>query len=344
MSVELNVVFRRDPVGVASRIPIVSFDKENSNVLKVKGDAAENLRSVRGSQRIAAIDLKQLSNANGVSVAEKELDAKLLDGWLPCYYLPWIANGVARTTLRPRSATTRDGVAKNIVRLTANPLYRVDQNNPLSAVLDPNDPDIFFTSAVNGCTVTVRGTREEPTVYHANAKDLKVEGEKSPLNAALHGGGDAFAQQVIDGKRDWMVGKINRLEQVDQKQQRGAGLQTPAQRRLLGQDQYQMLVAGGEVSARDRQNAEAAKRNIVATEGGKKKDLRLASSQGTVFGLRTNGHWTFYFQKLVKYEWWHDTAGIFKKAHWERDQSRAPGYTLVAFGEFWPNGAGILVP
>jgi len=44
-------------------------------------------------------------------VATTNAEAKITaDDWMPVYYLPWVPNATVRTTLRPRSQTTRAGL------------------------------------------------------------------------------------------------------------------------------------------------------------------------------------------------------------------------------------------
>ena len=57
-------------------------------------------------------------------------------GYRPIWFLPW--------------------ADLNIIRLTI----------PVKGTSNP-DPDIFFTAAINGCSVFVQGSARHPTVYHA---------------------------------------------------------------------------------------------------------------------------------------------------------------------------------
>ena len=284
-----------------------------------------------------------------MKVNHKDPGPKLAAGqdWMPFYFLPWIKNAIVRTTLRPRSVTTRTGIAKaNINQFASNPRFKVDQNNPLSGVLDPNDPDIFITSAVNGCTVTVRGSREEPTVYHGNAVDVASYGSKSPVELAIAG-----REGMADGLITMKVGEMRRMliemETQHVKADRLGGPHAATPTKMLTQSSYQMLAMQGKISQGDSADAKRIIRGVAAEDGINKqqdKKIRLMSSQGTVFGVRKNGQWTFYCQKIVLLEIWHDAAGRFKKAKWERDTSKPRRFRLVEFSEFWPAGAGFVVP
>jgi hypothetical protein len=350
MSFILIERFRKDPVGVASQTPIVSFDLEQGSgdsILKQKGDTKE-LFALRGEARIAAVDLVESNGALMMKVNHKDPAPRITgQDWMPFYFLPWIRNAIVRTTLRPRSLTTRTGAVKgNINQIQANPKFYIDQNNPGSGALDPNDPDLFITSAVNGCTVTVRGSREEPTVYHGNAVDVEGFGTKSPVELAL-AGREGMAEGLIDMKVGEMRRMLVEMETAHPKADRLGGPHTPASTKILTQSSYQMLAMQGRVSSGHSADADRIVRGVATQEGidkNKSKKIRLMSSQGTVFGVRTNGQWTFYYQKIVMFEIWHDTAGRLKRAKWERDTSKPRRFRLVEFSEFWPGGAGFVVP
>ena len=61
-------------------------------------------------------------------------------GYVPVWYLPWNAYGAS-------------------IRLTIPPAGTgAGPNN--------DDPDIFFTAAINGCSIFFQGTAQNPTIYH----------------------------------------------------------------------------------------------------------------------------------------------------------------------------------
>ena len=347
MSFALLEQFRKNPVLFAGRWPIMAFDhqqyKDGTQSLKNSSGDGESF-SVKGECRIAALDLIEKNGYLAMSVNLREAAAKIgAEDWMPFYYLPWITDATARTTLRPRSLTTREGAAKAkvIPQIPNNNKFKVDQNDQHSAVLDPNDPDVFITAAVNGCTVTIRGSREEPTVYHGNAKGTKdASGETGSIGHALMGR-DAEANALMELKRQKMEGMLGGYEP---KADRLAGPHTAVPSKMLAQPDYQMLVSSVGVAPSLKGAVSRISKDVATATGQKVKSVRLPSSQGTVFGMRTGRQWTFYYQKLVKYEFWHDTASLLSKAKWERDTSKPAGFQLIEFGEFWPNGPGRVVP
>ncbi len=344
MSFALLENFRKNPLLVAGGTPIVSFDHEQhqgGDILKNKpGD--QTSFSVKGDFRIAAVDLAQQNNMLMIRATTEDVESKIVnEDWMPIFYLPWIADATARTTLRRRSQTTRTGLNKGLHQMAANNKFLIDQNNLLSGPLDPNDPDVFITSSVNGCSVTIRGSREEPTVYHGNAKSVaNLGGKKSPVEVALQD--EIGAASLMDLKRQTMEGYLTNFEIADAKADRLGGMHTATQSKMLVQSNYQMLVFQGKAPPSQINAVKQISKGIAIDEGRKVKNVKVTSSQGTVFGIRNAAQWTFYYQKLVKYELWVDQAPWFAKANWQK----VPGSTsfrLVEFGEFWPGGPGLLV-
>ena len=74
--------------------------------------------------------VKREARARGLSPVDR----------VPTWFLPWQSNTLVEMTI-PRSSGLNED--------------------------DPNDPRIFFTAAINGCSVMVRGDAREPTIVHA---------------------------------------------------------------------------------------------------------------------------------------------------------------------------------
>ena len=49
----------------------------------------------------------------------------------------------------------------------------IELDIPAKGTVRGDDPDIFFTAAVNGCSVFFRGTPKSPVVYHAGGDTCK---------------------------------------------------------------------------------------------------------------------------------------------------------------------------
>ena len=338
MSLAENLKLRANTLNYINQTPIISFDQEQSSndggeYLKRKlGDS--ELWSVKGDARIVATDLVSAGNRVMVRVKVDNLDAAIAGDWMPTYWLPWGRNRIIRTTLRPRSLTTRAGAAKAGIT-------QIGVNNANYAP-DSNDPDFFLTAAVNGCTVFVEGPEEQPTVYHGNAVGVKDAKDRGPMDLALAGKGKA-AQNLIGQKVTTMQDRFNRLSVGDPKQTRGGGAFTDQPAKVITQADYQMLVMDGKIGSGFGSEAKQAVADIATREGVEKKEVRLKKSQGTVFGFRTGGKWKFYYQKLVCYEFWEDVASKWKPAKWVKSTTKPPDFHVVASGEFWPTGPGMVL-
>ena len=238
-------------------------------------------------------------SANVSKTAPSHADAA---NWFTCYYLPWAANETFRITLKNRQV----GVA---------------------------DPDIFLTSAVDGCSVFVEGDPTEPTVYHAN------NAPGTPPGAGdLQSAWDAY----YDPKRTTMEARVNATHSPKSVRADPTILtRTPA--KGVHATEYMDLVHsrrsgfegdGAKQSARDE--AKAANPNL--------KKIKIVGTDykpcGTVFGWRRNGRWTFYYQKrAVMYFVWEGTK---KGLRGGKEKKKPPVCREFALDcwEFWPNGRG----
>ncbi len=167
----------------------------------------------------------------------------------PIYYLPWDSNKVLRMAL------------------------------PLKGTAPPDlpDPDIFFTAGINGCSVFIEGTQQNPTVYHAGTED-KLGG----INSGKYWR-DLFreysAPAAAEAKGAKTFGEVKKSQYISgQGKETDASLQSTTRTGL----RYQSFL------------------------GGKQKDIDVTLVQpwGCVFGLRNRaGDWTFYLQKnaVVQY-------------------------------------------
>jgi len=91
-------------------------------------------------------------------------------GWVPMYYLPWCP--------------------AKILHLTIPPL------NPLSTT---PQPDLFFTAAINGCSIFIQGSRKNPTIFHAGG---------NPVNSAEGRDSAKIWRQLVSTLKDPAKGKI----------------------------------------------------------------------------------------------------------------------------------------
>jgi hypothetical protein len=144
------------------------------------------------------------------------------------YYLPWAKKSIYRVTPKPATSETLDG-------------------------------NLFFTANLDGCMVSIMGTREEPTIYHSNAAGLDYDPNLTGLleNLAkineMRKGVATFASMPKKGKLQ------------------NETTQNPKHFDFLAYDQGSVQFSVGET-------------------------LIQNLSYGAVFGVRKQGVWTFYKQ------------------------------------------------
>jgi hypothetical protein len=217
--------------------PILSFDEQAGPVgggdTSLRTVGSREFVSVRGYSRIRGIDIRDGAAARYLVTAppDESGDKIRREGYLPSYWLPWGTDRSIRTTLRPRSQTTAMGLVKYDV------LDELYPQSPSFPGIDSNDPPIFVTSAVNGCSVVVEGSREQPTVYHANA--MATGG--SPRDIALRP--DATAPDVrraIDAKVAFMQTQVRTFATARPRILPGGQVVQP--RKMLTQTDYMIYV------------------------------------------------------------------------------------------------------
>lgn len=76
-------------------------------------------------------------------------------GHLPVWFLPWESRNLVEMTIPPRQSEDDD---------------------------DPDDPKLFFTAGINGCSVFVRGDPRSPTVTHAGISQGTTPYGNDPAN------------------------------------------------------------------------------------------------------------------------------------------------------------------
>lgn len=109
-----------------------------------KGDFEQG--AVLDAKLVSWVHLEKLARTGaareeGFDTVYLEVSINPRPNWLPCYFLPWKPQSMVHMTI-PRKGT------------------RVGGPPP------PPDPDIFFTAAINGCSVFIQGSPNNPTIYH----------------------------------------------------------------------------------------------------------------------------------------------------------------------------------
>lgn len=160
-------------------------------------------------------------------------------GYMPVYFLPWDVSGA-------------------IVRLTI----------PAKGTMNP-DPDIFFTAAINGCSVFVQGADTTPTVYHAGG-----DTGQSDHNQAARFWREALQRHINNtasaGARGRIMAEVNKTDYIKTPGTIGNSTTPKAM-------QYEALL---------KQNLDKGKFSVY-----------MVNPWGCVMGIRTGNNWSFYLQE-----------------------------------------------
>lgn len=173
-----------------------------------------------------------------------------VDDYIAAYFLPWTSDHLTRIVIPPK-VPTRAGISDALRR--------------------QSDPDLFFTAAVNGCSVFVEGDPRHPTVYHAGTTENRSNpGDKNPFvagNARVHWT-RLFDQQRLGG------GAYGSVHKDDYVNYLGTGTTPEAL-------QYKAF---------------------LESEASTRMKIHSVTAEGSVFGVRDpQGAWAFYLQKNIRF-------------------------------------------
>jgi hypothetical protein len=354
MSQDLNNEFRKDPFAFAQKYALMPGGAEgllietlpqagqSTGRYSAKSTAVDGyyLYKVRGEARILGGDLS-LKNENDPYCKVVIVDKKVPPLEAPCfpmYYLHWGKDSIIRTTCRPTKPQLQRGLKTPISAIEA--AHNAAANPPYIA----EDPDIFVTANVNGCMVVVEGSRQEPTVYHCNAISTAYKGEQSPLIAATKTRDADLARGVMQAKVDAMATRYKQMIAADPKGLR-APTNLPEQTKAITQKDYMLLAQSNIIGAGSEQDAGNIRTQIAAQvnqAGNLDQKIRIIRSMGTVFGCKKTGLWTFYYQRLINYELWHDVAPWYWRSSDWKKLSR-DHWHIAECKEFWPHGEGVAI-
>jgi hypothetical protein len=143
---------------------------------------------VAAGKKVAWVNLTKRGGDNTGSEGAETIDVRgsfdCRKHWVPVYFLPWDYNGAIVSMTIPR-----EGVI-----------------GPGSHILDP---DILFTAAINGCSIFIQDSPENPTVYHAGGDTGRGKDMAR---------GAAFWREVLTNFADLSKGKfqteISRMDYI----------------------------------------------------------------------------------------------------------------------------------
>lgn len=198
---------------------------------------------------------------------------------VPIWWLPWQSHHMVKMKIATQPTLVLDSAGQVL----------------------PN-PDVFFTAAVSGCSVFVRGDPSGPSVYHGGI-DGKLVDSKTGKHIVrgifnkkqfdrLGGSTPAFWRQVLSGMDyDTTEGHVS-----DMSKTAGAN---KFNRPNSPVSEINTTHYTSDKGTKTTINSRAFEKFLTKQATSKGRRIDVVQPWGAVFGLRDGGTWTFYLQQNV---------------------------------------------
>jgi hypothetical protein len=232
--------------------------------------------SMKTSQKICSINLllKLSHNLSGVdcgAAGSLRVNASVGadDDGVPAYFLPWDERG---------------GTVQMTIPSGAGNDYKAH-------------PQIFFTAALSGCSVIVKGTASNPTIIHAGSGQLPLPYDANQFWKDFVEHLDSHPDPAIrHARRGPVVAQATKQEYVA-----GPGVTRQEERTVLkGPEKVPVKYT---VDIKTTQHAIDFKRKL-SDHYGDELEIVDVTPWGAVFGIRRGGNWTFYLQENANIEYY----------------------------------------
>jgi hypothetical protein len=301
--VGVRAFFRRYPVttvadGQIAQAGFAPFKPSN------KGQYGEDdLEVVEKTNRVVFCDIGTDANAAGQAgvfspnvgtPVKVTLQPSNTGTSIPVFYLKYDLNHNRRMTLVDRRSPLPMGPAP------PDPWRYADN------AADIGNVTFFLTDCVDGCSVYVEGTPQNPTVYHINA------------SMTLPPGVNTFPPATASWAKRERCWKLKWQKMDDRFKTQGTVV------KALGWPgrtaPYPNVQPSSKVESRDymflKRSDEVAFEGMLAqlqlqvtvpnqVNGQNVDGMTVVFTQGTIFGIRRNGNWSFWVQKKVLVQYFH---------------------------------------
>lgn len=280
-------------IGIVGTTPFFVEDPTYTPTVKAHtdGGAPHDMYKIMGRDRIAYVTA---AFNGGQNRYEAQITAQHVANALPCYWLPWWKDGAVQIKLKPSKKATQ-------AHLQGHHLTTGTATDSSSLVLDPNavwqdrgiegeDPSLFFTGMMNGCSLFVSGDPTCPVAYHINRASFE----------------QAETQLLLADKKD-RDREINRLKtkQMTTDFKRfdasfGRAVKHGKQGEVTPVTQHRRnpLAYPGETAATKKRSDLI--RSLV--NGPKGQRYKIRAQLTTAFGVRqADSKWRFYKQDIYTY-------------------------------------------
>jgi hypothetical protein len=181
----------------------------------------------------------------------------------PVWFLPWQPGSIIRLTI------------------------------PAAGVNNP-DPDIFFTAAINGCSVLVQGTAQNPTIYHGGGDTGRSDHDEAAMfwRQALR---KHIADSASAALRGPILAEVNKTDYIKTQGSLTRPVSLQATKGTFGTK----IVATPDTKQYGTTPRAIAYQEWLEQELNRKGSFQVqtVSPWGCVMGVRTGGNWAFYLQE-----------------------------------------------
>jgi hypothetical protein len=310
MSNFLNFRFLWDPVAFAQKNVLVANGNPVPTVKTHQSLGVTTHLSIDSAERVAYCNIetaglgiyKSHGNIHAISIS-----ATHQKNWFPCFWLPWGPDQTYKMTLVDKRTVKTGGA-----------------------------PKIFLTAAVNGCSVFVEGTEQEPTVYHANAMGQNPNGfdPKTQLTAIR-----------VDRS---MLMRDRLLAIPEPKRGNGVGLRVAEGGHYMA-DYLQAMPQTEEQRLKDAATRWLGSKKIHYGQGtakdkhGVDRDIgiKVSAHEGTIFGVKKGNRWAFYYQRRVSASYTAPKANatdLTRNKNWEWHSM----WLSAEVVQFWPSHGSVV--
>ena len=266
--------------------------------------------SIIGLDRVAFCAVNSLSSGKIFASIDMDCTPGFFD--TPCYWLPWMKDGIVRIKLKPskklvsgfhpqdnpyqshEQSRTKIGAGKSIkgAGVQIGDLEQEYQWKP--RVSNPYDKDVrlFFTGMMDGCSTWVAGDPREPEVYHVNCATYQCKNQEVLMRSGAKG-----ERAVQKGKFEQMKSDFAGIYQQKSLVPRNARSANAVDVDLLqhkpgglkGKEYNSYFAIGSQTIHR-------------LVSGNSQTRYRIMKTYYTAFGVKTNDLWAFYRQTIYEYK------------------------------------------
>ena len=273
---------------------------------------AKKAVSIIGLDRIAFCSINQMASGNIYASVHMDSQPGFRD--TPCYWLPWMKDGIVRIKLRPsrhlqfghqpetnpyQQGTKSHGKVGMGQSLNGEGVQISDFEKefhwkPRTSNRYDQDVRLFFTGMMDGCTTWVAGDPKEPEVYHVNCASYNATANRELLRKGVKGEMEGNQDRMAQMEENFLSspGEKNVLKKA-----LGSSSNPINSKQLVHNPTA--LKNFSEKDSYNRIGSEAVRRIV---KGERHALYKVNKQLYTAFGVKdSSGNWSFYRQTIYQY-------------------------------------------